>query len=113
MKLIMQFHFVALERVLPSTLDLPKPLAVQTNQPELTDLSGANEITDNEIEEGDAYIDAITGGPSPTMLYKENPAASVINIAPCEGEKPTAILSDPKFEEMANPTKFPYGEGGF
>ena len=47
------------------------------------------------------------------MLYKDNPAASVVNIAPCEGQKPIAILTDQKFEEMANPTKFPYGEGGF
>ena len=36
-----------------------------------------------------------------------------MNIAPREGQKPIAILTDPKFEEMANPTKFPYGVGGF
>ena len=55
----------------------------------------------------------ITGGLSPTMLYSENRATSIVNITPCEGQKPIAILTDPKFEEMANSTKFPYGVGGF
>ena len=106
--LVMQFHFVALDKIEASH---PNPPVVQVSQPQNRSSSDST-ITDEEVAEGDAYTATITGGPSPTMLYKENPAA-VVNIAPCEGEKPMAILSDKKFEEMANTTKFPYGNGGF
>ena len=95
----------------PSVPNLP---VVQISQPQ--NCSSSDSISDlksdEEVVEGDAHTATIIGGPSPTMLYKENPAA-VVNIAPCEGEKPIAILSAKKFEEMANPTKFPYGKGGF
>ena len=71
-------------------------------------------LHDREVEDGDAHTATITGGPSPIYyVYSENPAASVVNITPCEGQKTIAILTDPKFEEVANPTKFPYGVGGF
>ena len=90
----MQFHFVALDKIEASH---PNPPVVQVSQPQNRSSSHST-ITDEEVAEGDAYTATITGGPSPTMLYKENPAA-VVNIAPCEGEKPMRA-------------KFP-GNGGF
>ena len=109
--LVMQFHSVALDKVEPSVPNLP---VVQISQPQNCSSSDSKSdlMTDEEVAEGDAHTVTIIGGPSPTMLYEENPVA-VVNIAPCEGEKPIAILSDKKVEEMANPTKFPYGKGGF
>ena len=101
--LAMQFHFLALNKVLPNSSN---SLIVEPR-------ASTNEITDKEVEEGDAHTARITGDPSPTMLYSENPATSIVNIAPCEGQKTIAILTDSKFEEMTNPTKFPYGVGGF
>ena len=37
---------------------------------------------------------------------------SIFSVAPGEGQKPIAILSDEHFEEMCNPTKYPYGNFG-
>ena len=35
----------------------------------------------------------------------------IFNVAPAESEKPCPFLSDEKYEELANPTKYPYGRG--
>ena len=40
-------------------------------------------------------------------------ANQVFSIASGEGNKPIPLLTDTLFEELANPDKFPYGEGGF
>ena len=40
-------------------------------------------------------------------------ANQVFSIAPGEGNKPIPLLTDTLFEELANPDKFPYGDGGF
>ena len=39
-------------------------------------------------------------------------ADGVLSVAPGEGQKPIAILTDPHFEEMCNPTKYPAGGFG-
>ena len=53
--------------------------------------------------------------PYDTCLQNELPeeANQVFSIAPGEGNKPIPLLSDTLFEELANPDKFPYGDGGF
>ena len=33
-------------------------------------------------------------------------------VAPGEGQKPIAILTDEHFEEMCNPSKYPFGNFG-
>ena len=45
----------------------------------------------------------------------ENPEAenNILSIAPGEGQKPLFIRIDANFEEMSNPDKFPFGNGGF
>ena len=37
---------------------------------------------------------------------------STYSVAPAENQKPCAFLTDEKFEELANPSKYPYGRGG-
>ena len=53
--------------------------------------------------------------PYDTCLQNELPeeANQVFSIAPGEGNKPIPLLTDTLFEELANPDKFPYGDGGF
>lgn len=55
----------------------------------------------------------ITGGPSTSMMTIENPQAfaEIVCGAPAEGQKPLFIMTDPNFEAMSNPEKFPYGTG--
>ena len=40
-------------------------------------------------------------------------ANQVFSIAPGEGNKPIPLLTDTLFEELPNPDKFPYRDGGF
>ena len=37
-------------------------------------------------------------------------ADDIFSVAPGEGKKPIGILTDKHFEEMCNPTKYPYGK---
>ena len=45
----------------------------------------------------------------------ENPEADaqIYSLAPAEGQKPILIMTDTHFEEMCNPDKFCFGNGGF
>ena len=55
----------------------------------------------------------LRGLPFNTCLQPEQFTGNhVISIAP-EGKKPIHILTDKYFEEIANPVKYPYGNGGF
>ena len=48
------------------------------------------------------------------MLSVENPEAFkdiICVVAPAEGQKPLNVMTDPNFEAMSNPDKFPYAEG--
>ena len=49
------------------------------------------------------------------MMTIEDPEAfsEVVCVAPAEGQKPLFIMTDPHFESMSNPVKFPYGTGCF
>ena len=72
-------------------------------------------IDDETFEKGDELIKQITGGPTATMMTIEDPEAlyEVVCIAPAEGQKPLFIMTDPHFESVSNPVKFPYGTGCF
>ena len=75
-----------------------------------------NQLNDSVIEEGDEHLRQITGGaPLTSMLSHENPEveAQIYSVAPAEEHRPLDIMSDAHFEEMSNPSKFPYGKGGF
>ena len=72
-------------------------------------------IDDETFEKGDEIVKQITGGPTATMMTIEDPEAfsEVVCVAPAEGQKPLFIMTDPPFESMSNPVKFPYGTGCF
>ena len=72
----------------------------------------------NEIEEDCIALEEnckLRDLPYDTCLENEMPeeANQVFSIAPGEGSKPIPLLTDTLFEELANPDKFPYGNGGF
>ncbi len=64
---------------------------------------------DDAMEEGDEHTRQITGGPLASMMTIENPEAfnEIVCVAPAEGQKPLYIMTDPNFEVMSNPEKFP------
>ena len=49
------------------------------------------------------------------MMIIEDPEAfsEVVCVASAEGQKPLFIMTDPHFESMSNPEKFPYSTGCF
>ena len=79
----------------------------------------SKESNRNEIEEQDRIAleenCKLRDLPYDTCLQNELPeeANQVFSIAPGEGNKPIPLLTDTLFEELANPDKFPYGNGGF
>ena len=99
--LIEQFHYVGLDKVCSSNSEC------DNNLEEVLD--------DATIEEGDAHTREITCCPQESMLSVENPEsdAQTYSIAPAEGQKPISMMTDEKFEEMANPDKLCFGTGGF
>ena len=84
-----------------------------------SDNDQAKENNTNEIEKEDLIAleenCKLRDLPYDTCLQNELPeeANQVFSIAPGEGNKPIPLLTDTLFEELANPDKFPYGEGGF
>ena len=97
--LVEQFHYVGLDKVSSNS---------ECDQYEEV-------LDDATIEEGDAHTRQITCCPQESMLSAENPEADAqtYSVAPAEGQKPISIMTDSKFEEMANPDKFCFGEGGY
>ena len=78
--------------------------------------SDPNTLDDATIQEGDEHLRQITGGAAMTsILLPQDPEveAQIYSVAPAEGQHPLDIMTDPFFEEMINPTKFPYGIGGY
>ena len=47
------------------------------------------------------------------MLKTLRVLREIICVAPAEGERPLNCMTDPNFETMSNPDKFPYGGGIF
>ena len=84
-----------------------------------SEIDKSKESNRNEIEEQDhiALEESckLRDLPYDTCLQNELPeeAKQVFSIAPGEGNKPIPLLTDTLFEELANPDKFPYGDGGF
>ena len=123
--LIMQNHYVGLDRfnaVDDSQLDTPMVVNPLPNTQCSASTSAGNDdhppnafdsdIDDKTFEE-DEDTRQITGGPSTSMMCIENPEAfaEIVCVAPAEGQKPLFIITDPKFEAMSNPEKFPSGTG--
>ena len=127
--LIMQNHYVGLDRInivddsqsdTPMVVNLP-PNTQCTDNPGSTSAGIDDQspntfdspIDDKTFEEGDEHTRQITGGPSTSMMSIENPEAfaEIVCVAPAESQKPLFIMTDPNFEAMSNPEKFPHGTG--
>ena len=101
-----------------ATNDLP-PLSPLTNHND--DIESQHTQTAQQQQddaEDQAEYDrsvALRGLPFDSCLQQEAFDADdkIYSIAPGEGHKPIPILTDDKFEELANPDKYPYGKGGF
>ena len=112
--LIMQCHYVGLD---------PMPFGISSNGtqnmagvPEgscdtSNAASTADGLDDVTIEKGDEHRYQISGAPQASMMCIENPESfrEVICVAPAEGERPLNFMTDPNFEAMSNPDKFPGG----
>ena len=73
-----------------------------------------DDTDENDVEDVCAFEDAskIRGLPYETSMVKENNELKnkLISVAPAESEKPQPLLSDPNFEELSNPDKYPDGK---
>ena len=73
---------------------------------------------DQEQAEDDAALhhqSQLRGLPYDTIMHRDDVNTGVdgvLSVAPGEGQKPIAILTDPHFEEMSNPAKYPAGGFG-
>ena len=81
----------------------------------LREKPGDDTLDDATVEEGDEHRIQISGAPLASMMCIENPESfrEILCVAPAEGQRPLNFMTDPKFEAMSNPDKFPYGGGTF
>ena len=112
--LIMQYHYVAF-----NTIGSKVEQNAQQNNPSSDDTENVpvaeETLDDATIEEGDEHRRQISGAPMASMMCVENPESfkDIVCVAPAEGERPLNIMTDPNFEAMCNPDKFPFGSGTF
>jgi hypothetical protein len=74
-----------------------------------------NQIEDEEDIIAYEQTSKLRGIPYDTLLQDGQQLVnddSTYSIAPGENHTPCAFLMDEKFEELANPSKYPYGCGG-
>ena len=119
--LVLQYHFVGLDPIHVSSSTAVNSDTCNTTAPRVNihhvnnsdNVSSTNEF-DNETISQDEHLRINTGPSISSMLSVENPeAGNILSIAPAEGQKPLSIRIDAKFEEISNPDKFPFGNGGF
>ena len=122
--LVMQYHYVGLSlchsSVKKNVQHIPNiarenPLNIESNSDSHDSAADEGVLDDATIEKGDEHIRQITCAPQASMMSVENPEAFkyIICVAPAEGQKPLNVMTDPNFEAMSNPDKFPYGKGTF
>ena len=106
--LIDQFHYVALVKKSSMNAENNKHDILNTEDEDLEEKERAEDEAAFEHE----Y--QIKGALFETTLTPENPelGEKIYSVAPGEGQKPILILTDIKFEEMCNPDKYPFGQGG-
>ena len=118
---IPQKHYVSLIKK-AQTIRTSNKTTSQTalSTPSQTTSSNSEEETQQEKEhaEDQAELDRsikLTGIPYDSCLQHEatEGADDIYSVAPGENKKPLPILTDHYFEELANPEKYPYGQGGF
>ncbi|XP_078692147.1 uncharacterized protein LOC144922342 [Branchiostoma floridae x Branchiostoma belcheri] len=86
----------------------------------LQDASVEDSETESENEEDEedrvAFQETskLRGLPYDTLLQEEQVpnGDNIYSVAPGENQTPCAFFTDDRFEELANPSKYPYGRGG-
>ena len=112
--LIMQYHYVGLKTCGSNVEQNVQPTTPSSDDTENAPVADET-LDDATIEEGDKHRRQISGAPMASMMCIENPESfrDIICVAPAEGEGPLNIMTDPNFEAMFNPDKFPFGNGTF
>ena len=67
---------------------------------------------DQEDEEAQRELVQIRGLPYESGPEVGSNGDKIYSVAPGEGQTPMNIITDDYFEEMSNPTKYPFGKGG-
>ena len=112
--LIGQFHYMALEKI---NCQQPNQVNSVDSQHPGPQVRITPEDNQERVEDEKAFNHQtqLRGLPYESSMQRENVDANtdgVFSVAPSEGQKPLAILSDVHFEEMCNPTKYPCGNFG-
>ena len=70
-----------------------------------------NNDIDSEDEHAFEEASKVRGLPYETCMMREDLELmnKLISVAPGDGQKPMPLLSDPYFEELSNPDKYPDG----
>ena len=123
--LILQYHYVALDNnkdVFHSTAKKIKPRETSKTSEDQDMFSSNNksqeQLTDEQYESEDkAALEKsaeFCGLPYESGLFNKDPdwCNKIFSCAPGEKQKPIPLLSDPHFEELSNPEKFPDGQNG-
>ena len=122
MGLILQCHYVGLDKIPACGSDAVEHDVSGENLeehshniPDSQPATAADALDDTTVREGDEHRWQISGTPHASMMCVENPESfrEIICVAPAEGERPLGFMTDPNFEAMCNPDKFPYGNGTF
>ncbi|KAI8490825.1 hypothetical protein Bbelb_316180, partial [Branchiostoma belcheri] len=100
-----ELHFVELK-------DIDADIEVSKEQ---AAISKTQELEDEEDRIAFEQASKLRGIPYETLLQEEQVTEgdNIYSIAPGENQTPCAFLTDHRFEELANPAKYPYGRGGF
>ena len=110
--LIGQFHYMALERQ-PAQVNCGSNEDHRpTDAPMHTSEEDHRQVEDEQAFNHQAQL---RGLPYECSMHREDidtSADNVFSVAPGEGQKPIAILTDEHFEEMCYPNKYPCGNFG-
>ena len=115
---IPQKHYISLIKKPPKKRTTNITICQTADTPSQPTSSDSEEKqNEEEHAEDQAEFDKsikLTGLPYDSCLQHEatEGADQIYSLAPGEHKKPLPILSDQNFEELANPEKYPYGQGG-
>ena len=111
--LVNEVHYV----ILKPLRNVQESFEHQSQQRHRDFTTTADTITteDATILHGDNVLQQISGGPSETAMFVEDPEAElqIFSVAPGQGHIPIQFVDDNKFEELSFPEMFCYGIGGY
>ena len=123
--LILQYHYVALDNnkdVFHSTAKNIKPRETYKTSDDqdmfISKNKSQEQLTDEQYQAEDKAAleksSELCGLPYESGLFNKDPdwCNKIFSCAPGKKQKPIPLLSDPHFEELSNPEKFPDGQNG-